>query len=59
MTFTYQRATRLEPCGSETLAVAGGIYNNNGKHIATDIFMIKGLKSATVVPLHPAAKNFK
>lgn len=36
-----------------------GYYNNNGKIITTNKFLIKGVKSATVVPIHPNSTTFK
>lgn len=36
-----------------------GYYNNNGVIVATNKFLIKGGKSATVVPIHPSTKVFK
>jgi hypothetical protein len=36
-----------------------GFYNNNGVITETNMFMIKGGKSASIVPIHPNTKNFK
>lgn len=36
-----------------------GYYNNNGTIIETNKFLIKGVKSATVVPIHPNSITFK
>ncbi|WP_338877228.1 RHS repeat-associated core domain-containing protein [Spirosoma sp. SC4-14] len=36
-----------------------GYYNNNGIIVPTNTFLIKGGKSATVVPVHPNIKTFR
>lgn len=38
---------------------AKGYYNNNGTLIETNKFLIKGDRSATVVPIHPNTTTFR